>query len=142
MVSRRAMLGGGTFGSLLASWLPLDAAGAAGVAQPLSDKSVENVVAAIDRLRAEVQKQHTYWEIEPVRQQQKLFLRASSKFPDFIDVGTDVWQQVYDWHVRYNQPISIGHDPVGRLTIMLMSTTLIMRPDMSASYVGLGYDNR
>ena len=142
MIARRAMLGGSTFGSMLAAWLPSDAAGAEGTAQQLSDKSVEDVATAIDRLRAEVQKQQTFWEIEPVRQQQKLFLRASSKFPDFIDVGTDIWQQVHDWHVRYNQPTSIGRDPLGRLTIMLMSTTLVMRTDMSANYVGLGYDNR
>ena len=142
MIGRRAMLGGSTLGSMLAGWRPTEADGAEGTAQQLSDKSVEDVAAAIDRLRAEVQKQQTFWEIEPVRQQQKLFLRATSKFPDFIDVGTDIWQQVYDWHVRYNQPMSIGRDPLGRLTIMLMSTVLVMRPDLAASFVGLAYDNR
>ena len=147
MIGRRAMLGGTTLGSMLTAWLPADAAAAHAVAgdaaaQQLSDRSVEDVAAAIDRLRIDVQKPQTFWEIEPVRVQQKAFLRTASKLPDFVDVGTDIWLQVYDWHVRYNQPMSIGRDPLGRLTILLMSTTLIMRPDLAANYVGPGYDNR
>jgi hypothetical protein len=57
-------------------------------------------------------------------------------------VGTDIWQDVYDWHVRYNQPMTISRDAQGRMTIMVMTTMVIMRPDLGATYIGLPYDNR
>ena len=143
MISRRAVLGTTTLGSMVAAFLPVTA-GADGepAGQPASEKSVEDVAAAIDKLRSELQKQQTFWELEPVRQQQKTFLRATSKLPDYLEVGTDIWQQVYDWHVRYQQPMTITRDNQGRLTIMVMSTTVIMRTDLTPSYVGLAYDNR
>jgi hypothetical protein len=143
MIGRRAMLGTTTLGSIVAAFLP--ATGSANLeprAPEASDKSVEEVAAAIDKLRAELQKQQTFWELEPVRQQQKAFLRAASKLPDFVEVGSDIWQQVYDWHVRYQQPMTISRDNQGRLTIMVMSTMVIMRTDLTPNYVGLAYDNR
>jgi hypothetical protein len=67
----------------------------------------------------------------------------TGKFPDYIDVGIDVWQQVYDWHVRYRQPLNIGRNAEGRYTIVLMTTTVVMRADLNAgSYIGLPYDSR
>ena len=61
---------------------------------------------------------------------------------DFIEVGTDVWQQVYDWHVRFQQPIAIGRTPEGRYSIILIATNLVMRPDMAPGFIGIAYDNR
>ena len=143
MIGRRAMLGTTTLGSIVAAFTPAtDGAGSEPAAQQASEKSVEDVAAAIDKLRTELQKQQTFWELEPVRQQQKVFLRIAGKFPDFLEVGTDVWQQAYDWHVRYQQPMTIGRDNQGRLTIMVMSTMVIMRPDLIPGFVGLAYDNR
>ena len=143
MIGRREILGTTTLGSMVAALLPAtDAAAAEPAAQQPTEKSIENIATAIDRLRAELQKQQTFWELEPVRQQQKVFLRNAGKMPDFLDVGSDVWQQVYDWHVRYQQPMTISRDNQGRLTIMVMSTMVIMRPDLSPSYVGLAYDSR
>jgi hypothetical protein len=144
MIGRRAMLGTTTLGSMLAALLPAtgDGADVEPAAQQASEKSVEDVAAAIDKLRAELQKQQTFWELDLVRQQQKTFLRTTGKLPDFLEVGTDIWQQVYDWHVRYQQAMSISRDTQGRLTIMVMSTTVIMRTDLGANYVGLAYDNR
>jgi hypothetical protein len=144
MIGRRSMIGTTTLGSMVAALLPAPTASgnAEPAAQQASEKSVEDVAAAIDRLRAELQKQQTFWELEPVRQQQKTFLRAASKLPDYLEVGVDIWQQVYDWHVRYQQPMTISRDNQGRLTIMVMSTMVIMRSDLTPAYVGLPYDNR
>jgi hypothetical protein len=50
---------------------------------------------------------------------------------------------VYDWHVRYRQPLNIGRNAEGRYTIVLMTTTVVMRPDLLAgSYIGAPYDSR
>ena len=61
---------------------------------------------------------------------------------DFIETGADIWQQVYDWHVRFQQPISLGRTPEGRYTILLLATTVVMRPDKAPGFIGLPFDNR
>ena len=75
-----------------------------------------------------------------MRDQLKAFLRSSGKFPEYIDVGIDVWHQVYDWHVRLRQPLSLGRDPQGRYTIMLMATAVVMRPDILPGSILQPYD--
>ena len=65
-----------------------------------------------------------------------MFLRTTGKFPDFIEVGIDVWQQVYDWHVRYQQPLTVGRNAEGRYTIMLMATMVVMRVETHAGLCG------
>ena len=40
-------------------------------------------------------------ELVRIREQQRTYLRAAQKFPDFIEVGIAVWESVYDWHVRH-----------------------------------------
>jgi hypothetical protein len=81
-------------------------------------------------------------EIAAVRDAQKTFLRANGKFPDFIDVGLDVWLAAHDWHVRWQQPLSLGRDAQGRYTVTLLGTTLVMRIDATANFVGIPYDGR
>jgi len=81
-------------------------------------------------------------EIAGVRQKQIEYLRATNKFPDFIDVGLDVWFGVHDWHIKHLQQMVIGRDGNGRYTITLMSTQLVMRPDLVPTFVSAPYDNR
>jgi hypothetical protein len=57
-------------------------------------------------------------------------------------VGGDVWFAVHDWHVRWQQPLTVGRDPLGRYTIVLNQTAVIMRPDSLANFVGIPYDNK
>ena len=69
------------------------------------------VVSAIDRLRDdEMRKQRVFWELEPIRQHQRNFLRAFNKYPDFLEVGADIWHDVCDWHIRYDQAMTLGGD--------------------------------
>jgi hypothetical protein len=82
-----------------------------------------------------------FTELIAVREAQVRFLAANGKFPDFIEVGTDVWWALHDWHIRWQQPITLGRDAIGRYTILLMQTIVIMRPDMKDS-IGLPYDNK
>ena len=62
--------------------------------------------------------------------------------PDFIDVGSDLWFAAYDWHVRWQQPITIARDAMGRTTLALLQTALVLRPDSAANYLSLPYDAR
>jgi hypothetical protein len=148
MVQRRTVITGTVLGGALSALTaPAAAAGAQSAAQSAAqsqatDQLIEEIARAVKSVRDEIEREYTFWEIEPVRAQMRTFLRANSKFPDFIEVGTDVWQQVYDWHVRFQHPLTLGRSPDGRYTILLLATNVVMRPDMAPGYIGLGYDNR
>ena len=145
MVHRRAVITGTVLGGALSALTEsVEAAGAQSASQErlIQDRLVEEIARAVRSVRDEIERQYTFWEIAPVRDQMRTFLRANGKFPDYIEVGSDVWQQVYDWHVRFQQPIALGRTAEGRYTILLLATNVVMRPDMAANYIGLGYDNR
>ncbi len=142
MMARRQLLGG----AVLGGWLGAEALQARpAAAAQLDDEArrIEDIVGKLGALRDAMVSQSDFHEIAAVRDQQKQFLRAQGKFPDFIEVGTDVWFDVYDWHLRNRLVPTVGTDASGRYTITLLTTTVIMRPDMPQSrYVGLPYDAR
>ena len=149
MISRRRVLNGTALGSALAALTPSPAPEARGepAVQGNSDRvnvtiDTSAIASAINALRSEVTRQDSFWEIEPVRREIKTFLRQAGKYPDYIEVGTDIWHQIYDWHVRYQQPMSLARNAEGRYTILLYSTQVIMRTELAASYLGPPYDNR
>jgi hypothetical protein len=148
MMSRRTVLGGPAFSGLLASITPAGEAeaSAAVVPQDATERSMQAVSNAIrdlrDNVREEMRRQYSFWELAPVRDVTKVFLRTNGKYPDFLEVGADIWQQVYDWHIRFQQPLNIGRTGDGRYTLVLMGTTLIMRVDVQVNYIGIPFDNR
>jgi hypothetical protein len=103
---------------------------------------VERVARQLTQLRDEVRAQHSFSDIAPVRDAQVNFLRVNYKFPDFIELGSTPWLNVYDWHVRWQQPITQGRDAAGRQYILFMQTRLVLRPDMPAGYISQPFDVR
>jgi len=98
MVHRRAVITGTVLGGALsasgASGMN-EAAGGQAAGQNLG-RQLEDVARAVQGVRDEIARQRSFSDIAAVREQTRIFLRANGKFPDFIEVGTDVWQQVYD----------------------------------------------
>jgi hypothetical protein len=142
MMNRRALFNGTALGgALLAANGPVSAARSVTGAE-VSDRELEEVVKAVRAIGTEMNHQATFWEIAAVREPIRTFLKANLKFPDYLDVGIDVWQQVYDWHVRFQQPLTLGRTPEGRMTVLLLATTIVMRPEQTANYIGLPYDSR
>ena len=140
MIDRREMLTlGGLLGGLAA---PENGEGAALGTGQMSDKSVQELVDALKGISGAITRQNSNIEILAVRKSQVDFLRANAKFPDFIDVGIDVWLGVYDWHVRVQQPLVLGRDSNGRYTLVLGFTTLVLRQDAVHDLIGIPYDNR
>lgn len=113
-----------------------------GGGEQMSDRSAADIVNALKDLRAAIDNQQIFSDIGQVRQRMIDFLKAQMKFPDYIEVGIDIWMLAYDWHVKHMQPLTVGRDPSGRYTLALMATTLILRPDTVANYIGTPYDNR
>jgi hypothetical protein len=142
MVGRRNILGSGLLAGLTGAVAVPDEAGAAPAA---AEDTSTAAAAAIDRLRTAFEKQvapaTAESSIGSIRQQQRVFLRANQKYPDYMEVGLGVWEDVYDWHVRYQQPINTARLADGRYILTFMFTNLILRPDQAMEYVGIGFDN-
>jgi len=141
MVERRDVIGGGLAAGLAAAFGGGDAA--AQTRRDASDATAEMRVAdAIDKLRESIEHQHESAEVSQIRAQQRTFLKANQKFPDYMDVGIDVWERMHDWHVRNRQPLTIVRSNDGRYGMVFGVTTLLLMPQQVGSYISWGYDNR
>ena len=59
---------------------------------------------------------------------------ATRKYPDFLEIGLDVWDNIWDWHVVYQQPLNVTRVADGRYAMSFMFTTLLLRPDQNAGF--------
>src|SRR5262245_7510627 len=144
MIPRRNLVTGGLVGVLgaLGGGDDVEAAPAAPSGADVTDDMVTKVVAAIAGLKSEMQSLRSFTEIAPVRDAQVTYLRANGKFPDYLDVGTNVWFAVHDWHIRWQQPLTLGRDTLGRYTVLFGQTTLIMSVAAIPAFIGVPYDNK
>ena len=140
MIERRNLVGGGLAAGLTALVAGGEAEAAAqgggGASQILVAQAVDRVRDAIRALQTE-----PWGPIHKIREQQRLWLRANHRYPDFIEIGMDVWDALHDWHVHYQQPISMTRTPDGRYMMSFMFTTFILRPDANPDYLGPPFDN-
>jgi hypothetical protein len=139
MIPRRHVLGGALAGGVLGALTEPEVEAAA---QSSDRVDLAPIVRALNDLRGEVRVQRQFVEIATLREAQLVFLRSNGKLPDYIDVGTEHWFSAHDWHIRWQQPLNVSRDASGRLTLVLMSTLLILRPEAQPNYMSLPYDNR
>jgi hypothetical protein len=140
-MDRRRLLGTGMLGGVAGVLAQADKARASAEGQR-SEPDNSDLVRAVDRLRLELQTQQQFTEIAPIRDVQVAFLRTNGKLPDFLEVGVDRWFGVYDWHVRWQQPLALGRDGLGRYTIQVIQTQVILRVDAAPAFIGVAYDTR
>lgn len=142
-MERRNLMGGGLAAGLGA--LVATAAAAPEAAAAQRDDG-ERVARAIDNLRGTFQGQFETALLAPnramraIRRQQREWVRATHKYPDFIEVGLDVWDGLHDWHVQHQQPLAMTRRPDGRYMMSFMFTTVILRSDQAPDYVGYPFD--
>lgn len=79
-------------------------------------------------------------EIERIRAEQRTFLKGRSKFPDYLDLGVEVWDRVCDWHIEHGLPLQVTRMADGRYSMPFFQTFLVLRPDVMNTYIGPGYD--
>ncbi len=135
MISRRDLLA-----SSVGVWC-LDRPGNAGATATQSDDAryFSEMISELREIRRAVSVDGTE-AIASIRAAQRTYLKNSSRFPEFIDVGFDVFQSVMDWMVAVRQPVTINRLTDGRYTIVLFASTIVLRPDFPDGYVGQGYD--
>ena len=134
-MDRRAVVGGGLLG--MTALLGTAAEGTQRERQVDTARAVDDMRALLER-----HLERPFAELAEIREQQRIFLKASHKFPDFIEIGVKVWERLHDWHVRHQLPLNIVRRDDGRYTMTFMFTTLVLRPDQADSYVGFAYDAR
>lgn len=144
MVKRRDLLGGGILGGLFGAFgaSEAEATEPAAVQRQQPPEDFSEIVDSIEKLRRQIADQRVFTEIGPIREAQRVFLRANQKMPDFIEVGANHWFQLYDWHVRWQQQLNLGRDAQGHYTMLFMGTTVILRPDNQDGYISAPYDLR
>jgi len=76
--------------------------------------------------------------IDTIREAQRVFLRGHRRFPDYIEIGITVWEQLYDWHVHTRQALNIIRLPEGQYAMQTLLTTFVLRVDAQPTYVGPG----
>src|SRR5262245_61696727 len=146
MVKRRDLLSGGILGGILGG-MAEDAEG--GQPPPQSQarqqtviEDFSGVVVAINDLEKEIARQNSFIDIAPIREIQRNFLRTNSHMPNYIEVGAGHWFNLYDWHVRWQQPLNLTRDLLGRYTITYLGTAIVLRTEMPDQYLSAPYDER
>lgn len=146
-MERRAVVGGSLLAGFSTLMSPNAFAASAGTeAAPAPPGDLEGVSDSIDQLRRTVERQFASvytdkWQgVARIRQQQHTWMRSTQKYPDFIEVGLDIWDNIYDWHVVHQQPVNMARTSDGRYTMVFMYTTLLLRPDQAPDFVGFAFD--
>ena len=139
-MDRRHLVSGGLLAGLAGAFgFPASAQGA----QQRRDDVDDRTATAVDELRKVVDRGlQVSPELARIREQQRIFMRANQKFPDYMEVGIGVWESVYDWHVRHQREVIMGRTTDGRYTMTVLETLLLLRPDQAESFVGFGFDAR
>lgn len=142
MISRREVVTAGVLGTLAGP-----GSAEAAPAQQSQDNGPE-----LDRIKTEIANLRTTLEkaligpslssgfITDIREKYLTHLRTSGKFPDFMEVGLNVFMDVYDWHVRHQQQVQMTRINEQRFTIVFMFTSLIVRWDQDRNYIGVPFD--
>lgn len=137
MISRREVVTGGVLGTL---------------AGPTTEgaQSEAAVQRELNQIEQQIQRLGSAFEaavrvtggtfMTQIRDRFTTHLRATGKFPDFLEIGTEPFYEVYDWHVRYQQQIQITRIAENRFAIQWMFTQLIVRFENDPKYLGVPFD--
>jgi hypothetical protein len=139
MLTRREVLAGGVVGSLAGD--SVDAASEE-QADRAGQRDIERAITRVDQTldRAFNTVSLSAGFISALRKNFEGFIKSNGKFPDFCEVGLGVFYEVYDWHVRHRQPIIVTRQVDNRYTIQFMFTTLLLKHENEATYIGYPYD--
>jgi hypothetical protein len=141
MISRRELLAGGA-----ASGLAVDAGMSGAAAQSREDaealrgiaNNIRSLESSIDQ--AWLSNAVVFGLAGKVRSQFETYFRTNQKFPDFLEVGLGVFLDLYDWHIKNRQQLTITRGPDARYWMQFMFTTIILRGEHDPNYIGIPYD--
>lgn len=142
MISRREVVTAGMFGTLAA-------ANPSTLAEIQSDvtalrEGFKNLDTSLDAIKSSMDQgmrgnSMNFGNVGTVKNTIQKWAATSGRFPEYLDIGLDVFYDVYDWHIRHNQQIQIARVADQRLMILFMFTQLILRWENQGNYVGTPY---
>jgi hypothetical protein len=130
MLTRRTLLAGGAL------------AGAGGDQGSSSRETDERMVKVLEDIRDQMRLDAgaNVPALGTIRHLQREFVKGRGKFPDFIEVGIEVWETVIDWHVRTRQVPQVTRMGDGRYAMAVFQSNLVLRHDVQNNYIGQPYD--
>jgi hypothetical protein len=143
MISRREVVTAGVLGTLATGAAPSPA-------EAQQDGQV--IRAGLTEIKREIEelKDHvrtglvasslSVGRIGDLRARIELYLKGAGKFPEFCDIGTSVFYDVYEWHIRHQQQINVTRMADQRLMIQFMFTQLVLRWENDSNYISAPYD--
>lgn len=157
MLTRRELVTGSALGAMTAASTTgaVDASAGAGRHEPAIPQEVDNgalrTIAAkttemdqtLDGLSGVVRSNSLAFGFVPrLREAYTLYWKSHGKFPEFCEVGTSVFYDIYDWHIKNRLPIPVSRFADNRVAITFMYTQLLVRTDQSPDYVGIPFDRQ
>jgi hypothetical protein len=76
--------------------------------------------------------------LSQIRTSQRSYLRGNQRYPECLEVGVEIWEQMYDWHVHTGQALQITALGDGRHGMATILSTLVLHVGASPPYVGPG----
>jgi hypothetical protein len=146
MMTRRDVVTGGVLGTLTTAVAAAPAEAGQGASDAVAmANGFSSLKRSVDDLRTVVddalrQPGLSAGLVGKVRNAFDAYLRANGHFPAFCEIGTGVFYDIYDWHVRHAQQIQIIQIAENRMAIQFMFTQLILRWENDAAYVGTPFD--
>jgi hypothetical protein len=142
MISRREVVTAGVLGSL--------ATGGSAEARELQEEvtalksGLSSISSALGDIKSSLDQglrgsSMNYGNVGSLKNTIQKYARLSGKFPDYCEIGIDVFYDVYDWHVQHNQQIQISRIAEQRIMILFMFTQLILRWENEPNYIGTPY---
>ena len=83
-----------------------------------------------------------YGYIPKLREAYTLYWRTNGKFPEFCEIGIDVFYDLYDWHLKQHLQVPVSRLADGRMVITFMYTQLIVRVDHLPAHIGVPFDRQ
>ena len=78
--------------------------------------------------------------IDKIRDAQRTYFKNTGRFPQYVEVGYNVFQSVVDWLIAVQQPVTISLVTEGRYAVAFLATTVVLKQDFQDNYVGQGFD--
>jgi hypothetical protein len=79
--------------------------------------------------------------VDQIRQARRTYLKTAAKFPEYLDVGIDIWEGLIDWYVATRQLVDVGRLPDGRYFLRFVGTSIVLRSEVPEGYVGIGSES-
>jgi hypothetical protein len=134
MLSRRELIAGGAAAQLAAG----DGAAAQRSGDEGNARELREIHSVLDSIR--VQLAVTSPAVNQLRDRQRQFFRLNQRFPECIDVGIRVWEQMQDWHIAHSRPLNINRASDGRWQMDFILSVLVLRHELPDNEIGQPYD--